>query len=1360
MSSSDLLSYGLIKRAYLISVLSIVSIISLIIFIFFIKIDKIENNLKTLNLYYMSNIINKIDFINHDFSLLKDSKISTTKFKQIVDSHMFLKAVYILDRDSKIMQTYGDPEQRLDSFLIFDKKRKFRENGIFISRFVFDNDGNATVFMAIPSYEGTKILAQVDISKIVHSLSRTNDTFFIDSSGFLLPGGNGENIYDMLSLKNDLKSNDNYGISFDGEGGASFYCVHFNDILNIGIVSKKPFLDIFKENLAFFSLALIALVLFGLLAFDNFLFIREGFVKQIKNLKEMLEKLKIGEFYQSELSGAFKDIQENTIDIYLQELIAINDLRDYKEQYALIFQKSSINILFIDAKTAQIIDASSAAVEFYGYDKTHLLSMSFYKLQACNPYKHAHVQANSLYDSGNILCTHKMANGDLRKVQISTTPILTNLNSLYFMIVWDVTEHQLKLDNLRKEKQLLGLSPMLIVSFKLDEIWKVVQISNNVSDILGYNVEDVIFNDFGFKSIIHEEDIIPILRDVNHKVKLFGTYYEPDGEFERPCRILLKSKKYEWFKVYIKISKDSFDGIIATLFMFKNSRQKLLEDMYKEKINKYQNFLWASSAISFEYDCKSQTYHFSNNFFNLLEYKPEELGTIKFETLAKIIHQNDLDKFYKMQTKCINGDIDNLYLEIRFVSKYERIIWMAIKGKRLNSHQDIGNICGIIEDISKRIKTESQLKLIASVFSYSREAITITDMYANILDINDAFTQITGYSKEEVIGKNPNILSSNRHNVDFYVDMWKNIKKFGFWRGEIWNRRKNGDVYPEMLTISSVKNGDGEVQNYVGIFSDITQSKKNEVRLEQIAYFDPLTKLPNKFFVLEKLSKFMKEAKVNNKKLGLVYFDLDGFKQANDTYGHNISDAVLIKVSSRIKDVLKENLLARFGGDEFIALIKDIDDIENLKTIFDDILNSVNDDIIINDINIKVGVSIGATLYPQKEKINISGLIKQADWAMYKAKYFGKNRFYIFDEEKDFLFDYYNQMILSNNEFSHDEFILMYQPVANTKDKKIVSFEALIRWKHPQKGIMLPLDFLHVLKHKKWITDFSIWVIKFALSTIKDLGLKHTNISVNIPLKQLRDPLFFDKFKKLCSEYGDICHLLEIEVTDVPLSTSTTFDGIFKYKDLGINLVFDDFGLDTALIKTMKYIQADIYKINKDYALEILEDSANIEVLQNIYSVCKVFGKTPVIKGVSDERIYKIVSSIGFDNIQGNLISEPMREDEILPFMNNFEFKIAQSLNLKSDLCLFYAFEIASIYKLLFKNRNLNSFEGTDFEFEKYFKIHEEFATRYSEPLLDESKNLIADIYNSKDKDKNSHLISRLQEIRSDLLNKIDGDEI
>ncbi|MFW5624938.1 MAG: hypothetical protein ACOCMW_03975, partial [Campylobacter hyointestinalis] len=186
MSSSDLLSYGLIKRAYLISVLSIVSIISLIIFIFFIKIDKIENNLKTLNLYYMSNIINKIDFINHDFSLLKDSKISTTKFKQIVDSHMFLKAVYILDKDLKIIQTYGDPEQSLDSFLIFDKKRKFRENGVFISRFVFDNDGNATVFMAIPtSYEGTKILAQVDISKIVHSLSMTNDTFFIDSSGFL-----------------------------------------------------------------------------------------------------------------------------------------------------------------------------------------------------------------------------------------------------------------------------------------------------------------------------------------------------------------------------------------------------------------------------------------------------------------------------------------------------------------------------------------------------------------------------------------------------------------------------------------------------------------------------------------------------------------------------------------------------------------------------------------------------------------------------------------------------------------------------------------------------------------------------------------------------------------------------------------------------------------------------------------------------------------------------------------------------------------------------------------------------------------------------------------------------------------------
>ncbi|MFZ2852810.1 MAG: diguanylate cyclase [Rhodocyclaceae bacterium] len=315
-----------------------------------------------------------------------------------------------------------------------------------------------------------------------------------------------------------------------------------------------------------------------------------------------------------------------------------------------------------------------------------------------------------------------------------------------------------------------------------------------------------------------------------------------------------------------------------------------------------------------------------------------------------------------------------------------------------NAAGEITHYVAIKTDISARKQTEEKLQLAASVFTHAREGIMVTSTDGTIIDINDAFTRITGYSRDEAIGENPRLLRSGRQDKEYYIAMWRGLTEDGYWYGEVWNRRKNGEVYAEMLTVSTVRDSQGKPRQYVALFSDITGLKEHEKQLEHIAHYDALTNLPNRVLFADRLHQAMVQAQRNGKRLAVAYLDLDGFKAINDTHGHEAGDQLLIAVASRLTQVLREgDTVARIGGDEFVAILLDVADDETSISTLTRMVTAAAQPVPFGDAILQVSTSIGVTFYPQAEEVDADQLLRQADQTMYQAKQAGKNRFHVFN---------------------------------------------------------------------------------------------------------------------------------------------------------------------------------------------------------------------------------------------------------------------------------------------------------------------------------------------------------------------------
>ena len=597
-----------------------------------------------------------------------------------------------------------------------------------------------------------------------------------------------------------------------------------------------------------------------------------------------------------------------------------------------------------------------------------------------------------------------------------------------------------------------------------------------------------------------------------------------------------------------------------------------------------------------------------------------------------------------------------------FVTDYPLAIrhrWGLITDVLYNAsvyRDEAGEVLGVFaaaRDVTERKKAESYIQA-ASVFTFAREGIIITDPEGTIVNVNDSFTRISGYGREDVLGKNPHMLSSGRHDKAFYAAMWRDLLDKGHWYGEVWNRRKNGEVYAAMLTITVVNGADGTPQQYVALFSDITSLKEQQGELERMAHFDPLTNLANRLLLSDRLRQGLANAHRRAQRLAVAYLDLDGFKAINDQHGHEVGDQLLTALAERMKNELREgDTLARIGGDEFVAVLIDLADDVNSVRLLDRLLVAVAQPVLLGDLSVQVSTSIGLTFYPQAQPIDANQLLRQADQAMYQAKQSGKNRFHVFDEAHDSSIRAHHEN-LERLRVAMDkrEFILHYQPKVNMRSGKLIGAEALIRWQHPTRGLLAPSQFLPVIENDALAVVIGEWVINTALTQIELWRADGLDIavSVNVGARQLQQPDFIDRLRLILNAHPQITpSCLELEILETSaLNDVTQVAQLIEFcAQLGIGFALDDFGTGYSSLTYLKRLRANTLKIDQSFVHDMLDDPDDLAILQSVIGLAKAFQRQVIAEGVETVAHGTKLLQLGCELAQGYGIARPMPASEM-----------------------------------------------------------------------------------------------------------------
>ncbi|MDD5320270.1 MAG: EAL domain-containing protein [Methylococcales bacterium] len=593
--------------------------------------------------------------------------------------------------------------------------------------------------------------------------------------------------------------------------------------------------------------------------------------------------------------------------------------------------------------------------------------------------------------------------------------------------------------------------------------------------------------------------------------------------------------------------------------------------------------------------------------------------------------------------------------EYRMIAADGRCVWLRDYVNLTVDNGKVTEMFGFMIDITEQKQAEEQLRLAATTFE-SQQGILITDKDFRILQVNKAFTEITGYSQEKVLGKNPRILSSGRHDKAYFEDFWQQLTTNGRFEGEVLNRRENGEIYPEWQTITAVKNDKGEVSHYVSVFTDITEKKETESRIHNMAFYDPLTRLPNRRLLLDRFDQELAIAKRHGQTGAVIFLDLDHFKLLNDSQGHLIGDELLIQVANRLSSVLREeDTPARLGGDEFVVLLHA--NSESLTTVADHALivaekikAILNKPFMLNQYQHQISCSMGIALFPDNDE-NPDVILQQADTAMYRSKASGRNAICFFhpsmQEAADLRFNLEQDLRAA---IEHGRFILFYQPQVDSKGV-VLGAEALIRWEHLVKGMLLPMDFIPVAEESSLILAIGRWVLLEACSQIKawqNTGLNPSHVSVNVSSRQFRQQDFVEQVKYAIDSSGIAAHLLGIELTESVMiaDINDTVAKMKALKALGISIAVDDFGTGYSSLMYLKQLPIDILKIDYGFVRDILTDANDAVIVETIISMAQHLDLHVIAEGVETAEQLAFLKQRGCLVFQGYYFSRPLHADE------------------------------------------------------------------------------------------------------------------
>lgn len=557
-----------------------------------------------------------------------------------------------------------------------------------------------------------------------------------------------------------------------------------------------------------------------------------------------------------------------------------------------------------------------------------------------------------------------------------------------------------------------------------------------------------------------------------------------------------------------------------------------------------------------------------------------------------------------------------------------------------------------IRDVTEDQLLQQRLRIAATAFE-SDQGMMVTDANSVILSTNRAFTEITGYSAEEVLGKKPSLLNSGRHSASFYSAIWDTVERAGSWHGEIWNRRKNGEIYPEWLTLSEVREGADHATHYVGIFSDLSLRKQTEERINTLAFYDPLTHLPNRRLLLDRLKQAVFGSNRSARHGALVFLDLDNFKNLNDTLGHDMGDLLLQQVALRLSACVRErDTVARLGGDEFVMMIEDLSEsapeaATQVEVLAVKVLKALNEPYRLDNHAYHGTPSIGVTLFVNHEG-STDDLLKRADLAMYQAKAAGRNTVRFFDPAMQLAVNARVALEADLREaLVQNQFLLYYQ--AQVDDQAHVhGVEVLLRWQHPRRGLVSPQEFIPVTEETGLILPLGLWVLETACAQIKrwadEPGMSHLTVAVNVSFKQLHDNDFVNQVLHVLDKTGANPRRLKLELTESLLARDV--EGVIAkmsaLKAKGVSFSLDDFGTGYSSLNNLKRLPFDQLKIDQGFVRNILSDANDAAIAKMVVSLAVSMGLGVIAEGVELKAQSDFLASEGCHSYQGYLYAHPV----------------------------------------------------------------------------------------------------------------------
>jgi len=730
----------------------------------------------------------------------------------------------------------------------------------------------------------------------------------------------------------------------------------------------------------------------------------------------------------------------------------------------------------------------------------------------------------------------------------------------------------------------------------------------------------------------------PIQRD-QKPFAVLNVYHESANAFDSEAIALLQEMASD-----ISFALDNFDR--------EQKKQKLMADLdYAHKhISQIVNL---SPAVIYTLKPNAagvfSTDFMSENIYQMTGYAKDEW--LQDDFWLKHIHTEDLtDALESQKTLFETGVLNHQY---RFKHANGSYIW--IEDHLMLARDSNGKpveIVGAWLDITERLSAEEKLRINAKVFESSRDGIVITDQDNKIISVNNAFTKITGYEPEEAIGNNPRMLASGNLAESFYRAMWESVNIVGYWQGEVINHRKNGEVYTQWLSISTIKDTDGKVTQHIGIITDISERKIAEERIQFLSNFDLLTNLPNKSLLNDRVTLALAAAKRQKSTVTLMFLDLDRFKLINESLGPTIGDRVVKELAERLVNYMRpEDTVCRQGGDEFILLLPNTD-AEGAAHVAKKLLDIVAQPFNFNGQKIVLTASIGIAAYPQDGE-NFEQLSQSADAALYRAKYEGRNNFQFFALQ---MHEQAHDILLLESELrnaiEHQEFLLYYQPQYDSKTSKIVGLEALIRWQHPERGMVSPALFIPIAEESGLITEIGDWVLRTAvnqLATWQEAGLEAVPVAVNLSVVQFHQDTLYSSVCQILRDTKVDPSMLELELTEgIAMEDSErTLNVLNQLNSLGVRLSIDDFGTGYSSLSYLKKFKIDKLKIDQSFVRGIGSHPQDAAIITAIISMAKSLSFKTIAEGVETQEQLNFLIQHGCDEIQGYYFSKPIPSNEV-----------------------------------------------------------------------------------------------------------------